>query len=140
MSRCIEWRRERRRVLLPVLILAPYPVTDMTGIDVMALLDTGSTISGVSGRVAEPLGLIRLGKRPLSSAHGEGQVERYAFRVGLRDENEPRLAPAFPFVFEEVIGIELAGAFDFNVLLGMDILGQCDFEMRRDGSCRLGFA
>ena len=135
----IEWRRERRRILLPVLILAPYPVTDLTGIDARALVDTGSSISGVAVRIAEALNLKGLGKRPLNSAQGLGQVQRYAFRVGLRPAAGTVGAPSFPFVFDEVIGIELTNAFEFDSLLGMDILSQCSFEMLRDGRCRLGF-
>jgi hypothetical protein len=61
-------------------------------------------------------------------------VERYLFRVGLSIEGSP-----VPFVFEEIIGFELKNASSFDVLLGMDVLGQCDFSMTRDGRCRLGF-
>lgn len=134
----IEWTRERRRILLPVLILAPYPVTDLSGAEARALLDTGSSISGVNSAVAKALNLVGLGKRPLTSAQGEGQAERFAFRIGLRPDNAPT-EPIFPFIFEEVIGIELTNAFEFEALIGMDILRSCDFEMRRDGFCRLQF-
>jgi hypothetical protein len=135
----IEWKREPRRILLPVLVLAPYPVTELTGRPATALIDTGSSVSGVAVRLAESLGLRKLGKRPLTSAQGEGQVERYAFRVGLRPDQAPSATPVFPFVFDEVIGIELTNAFEFDALIGMDILGQCDLETRRDRSCRLTF-
>ncbi|MFL6844848.1 MAG: hypothetical protein ACJ8ER_08215 [Allosphingosinicella sp.] len=47
--------------------------------------------------------------------------------------------PSFPFVFDEVIGIELTDLFDFNALVGMDVLAQCDFSMERAGGCRLSF-
>lgn len=76
MLRRIEWRRERRRIRLPVLILRPFPVTDLSGHEATALLDTGSSVSGVSCAIAQSLGLVGLGKRPLKSAQGEGQVER----------------------------------------------------------------
>ena len=89
-------------------------------------------------RTAEALGLQRLGKRPLSSAQGLGQVERYAFRVGL-EPDQVDSGPIFPFVFDEVIGIELTNAFEFDALIGMDILRQCDFTMSRNGMCRLQF-
>ena len=135
----VEWRRERRRILLPVLVLRPFPVTDLGGSDAIALLDTGSSVSGVAVGVAEKLGLRRLGKRPLTSAQGQGQVERYAFRIGLSTDGGSPDEPSFPFVFEEVIGIELTNAFEFDALLGMDILGQCDFQMVRDGRCKLAF-
>jgi hypothetical protein len=42
-------------------------------------------------------------------------------------------------VFEEVIGIELTNAFEFDALLGMDILGLCDLQIGRDRRCRLSF-
>jgi hypothetical protein len=134
----IEWRREQRRILLPVTILAPFPITDLSGLGGRALLDTGSSVSGVASRVAEALNLAGLGKRPLTSAQGLGQAERYAFRIGLQPDAEAT-APAFPFIFDEVIGIELTNAFEFEALIGMDILRQCDFEMLRDGLCRLRF-
>jgi len=57
--------------------------------------------------------------------------------VGLKPDEESELA--FPFVFEEVIGIELTSAFEFDALLGMDILSQCDFRSDRNGNCSLAF-
>jgi len=107
----IDWRRERRRVLLPAVILRPYPVTDLGGVDATALIDTGSSVSGVGISLAQTLGLVGLGKRPLKSAQGEGHVERYAFRIGLRS----------------------------NSTSGMDILSQCDFVCNRSGDCSLSF-
>jgi hypothetical protein len=135
----IEWTREPRRILLPVYILAPYPTTDLSGIEAKALLDTGSSVSGIATRLAESLNLAKLGKRPLTSAQGQGQVERYAFRVGFLSDRTSSSPPTFPYVFDEVIGIELTNAFEFDALIGMDILRQCDFEMSRDGLCRLRF-
>ena len=132
----IEWRSDRRRLLISVLVLAPAPASDLTSVAGEALVDTGSTISGITQRLADRLGLVGRGKRPLSSAQGEGQAERYLFRIGLMPSTEQGV-PAFPFVFDEVIG--LTNAFQFDALLGMDILSQCDLELRRDGRCRLAF-
>jgi len=42
-------------------------------------------------------------------------------------------------VFEEVNGFELKNVSAFDVLLGMDILANCDFSMERDRRCRLAF-
>jgi predicted aspartyl protease len=130
----LRWHRDARRVLLPVLILAPEPVIDLTSVPAQALVDTGSTTSGVTTKIAERLRLPRLGKRPLASAHGEGQVERFLFKIALPLEGQ-----ALPFVFEELMGFELNDGFAFQALLGMDVLGQCDFQTMRDGSCRLAF-
>jgi predicted aspartyl protease len=137
MSHRIDWQRERRRILLPVVILRPYPITNLSGKPASALIDTGSSVSGVAVSLAQALGLIGLGKRPLKSAQGEGQVERYAFRVGI--EPVPTGDGKLPFVFEEVIGIELTDGFEFNALIGMDIIGQCDFTSNRSGQCALQF-
>ena len=119
-------------------MLAPEPVTDLTGVDGTALVDTGSTISGVPGRVIEQLRLDRLGKRPLGSAQGEGQAERCGFRLGLF-ATDAETAPGFPFVFDAVVGFELADSFAYDALIGMDILRQCDLQMDRSGRCRLLF-
>lgn len=104
----------------------------------MALVDTGSTISGVPGKLIDALGLKRLGKRPLGSAQGEGQAERLPFRLGLFT-NAQANQPTFPFVFEPIVGFELANSFTFEALIGMDILGQCDLTMARSGHCSLRF-
>jgi hypothetical protein len=108
----------------------------LRGFEAAALLDTGSTTSAITPRVAQKLKLTPRGKRPLGSAQGEGQAERYLFRVGLRAPSEQ---PAFPYVFADVSGFELAEAFSLDALLGMDVLGQCDFAMDRRGLCRLSF-
>ncbi|HEX8240606.1 MAG TPA: hypothetical protein VF574_12775 [Allosphingosinicella sp.] len=104
-----------------------------------ALLDTGSSVSGVASALAEKLGLKGLGKRPLASAQGHGVAERYSFRIGLLPNSPSEETPSFPFVFSEVIGIELTNEFEFNALVGMDVLAQCDFAMERTGRCSLSF-
>src|SRR5882757_3735627 len=124
MSHRIEWRHDGRRILLPVTILAPTPSTDLTGFEGRALVDTGSTTSGLTPHVARSLDLAKRGKRPLGSAQGEGQAERYLFRVGVRPAAR---SPVFPYVFEDIVGFELSETFQFDALLGMDVLKQCDF-------------
>lgn len=78
----------------------------------------------------------QLGKRPLGSAQGLGQAERYLFRIGLRP---PTDVPVFPFLFDEVSGFELSDSFQLDALIGMDILQQCDFSTSRTGACSLTF-
>jgi predicted aspartyl protease len=136
MSHSVEWRHDGHRILLPAIVLAPAPSTDLTGFEATALLDTGSTTTGITPRVAQRLGLTPRGKRPMGSIHGEGQAERYVFRIGIA---LPDAKPSFPFVFDDVEGFELRESFQLDVLLGMDILRQSAFEMSRDGSCRLTF-
>jgi hypothetical protein len=128
------WQREPRNIIFATAILAPSPVADLTHVAARALLDTGSTTSGVTHAIASRLNLPRLGRRPLKSAQGEAKVERFLFRIGFQVESS-----FLPFVFEAVDGFELIEGFAFNAILGMDILGQCDFSMLRTGRCRLRF-
>jgi predicted aspartyl protease len=137
MSRSIEWIHDGRRIVLPVQILKPGLESGFDGWSGHALVDTGATTSAITPRVARALGLQRLGKRPLGSAQGEGQAERYVFRLALPTISDG--APSFPFVFDRVQGFELAEAFSLDALIGMDILSQCDFTMRRDRRCILEF-
>ena len=134
----VKWRHNGRQPLFPVTILPPSPTPDLTGISAVALLDTGSTSSGITRRIADALGFVGRGKRPIASAHSESQVEHYWFRVALQQVNSESV-PAFPFVFDEVIGFELRNAFQFEILIGMDIIRQCDFTMNRDRQCSLRF-
>jgi hypothetical protein len=133
----IEWRCDGRRIVLPILVLRPSPTTDLTSIEVPALLDTGANVSGVATHIVRKLGLPGLGRRPLMSAQGLGFGERYLFRIGLRSSAKDNAD--FPFVFEETMGFELIDGTNLDAVLGMDILSQCDFELRRDGTCRLRF-
>ena len=86
----LECSNDRRRIILPVVILKPEPVTDLDGYKAMALLDTGATTTGITPRVIDALGLLSFGKRPLGSAQGDGQADRYLFRIGLMQP--PQLA------------------------------------------------
>ena len=136
MSHRIEWQHDGRRIVLPVLLLPPQPSIDLSGIPATALLDTGSTTSGLTARAAKTLGLPQRGKRPLGSAQGEGQAERYLFRFGMHLDQD---APSFPYVFDDVIGFELADSFSLDALIGMDVLRKCDFSIDRHGRCVLKF-
>jgi hypothetical protein len=135
----IKQRHNGRQILVPVSILPPTPANHLVGVEGKALVDTGSTISGITRSVADALGLVGRGKRPLASAQGEGQSERFLFRIGLWPDRAVDDPPAFPFLFEDVIGFELRNSFAFEALLGMDVLRQCDFAIQRSGHCVLRF-
>lgn len=124
---------------MPVLILKPELESGLDGWRGRVLLDTGDTTSAITPRVVRALALRALGKRPLGSAQGEGQAERYVFRVGLDADRMGGDTPAFPYVFDRIQGFEIAESFALDALLGMDILSQCEFSMRRNGRCTLTF-
>lgn len=133
----IEWTHDGRQPLFPVKVLQPEPSTDIFGAAGIALLDTGSTISGVTSELADRLALKGIGKRPLISARSEDQAERYVFRIGL--EPTAQASGSLPFIFPAIIGFELRRGARFDALIGMDILSQCDLVTDRNGRCRLSF-
>lgn len=70
---------------------------------------------------------------------GEKHIDRYIFRIGLDGRAANNDAPTFPFVFEEVIVFELLDSFGVEVLLGMDILRQCELLIAPGNMCWLRF-
>lgn len=139
MPRTIEWRHDGRRIVVPVTIYPPLTGTTFEGVAGEALIDTGSTTTGVTARIARKLGLRSIGKRLVSTVGGEKQIDRYIFRVGLDGGAADNDAPTFPFIFEEVDGFELLDSFSFDALLGMDILRQCELLIAPGNRCRLTF-
>ena len=111
----------------------------MPAIEGRALLDTGATISGIRQSVADALNLRPIGKRPLASAHGQWNADRYVFSIGFAPDHAPDEPAGFPYLFEAVSGFGLNNSFGFEALIGMDILSECAFAMARDGRCRLSF-
>ena len=137
MPQSIEFRHDRRRLVIPIEILAPWPTT-LAAAHGTALIDTGSTTSGIKRWIAAELRLSQMGKRPMGTISGDAQIERFTFRIGLNATRQDD-APGFPFVFEEVLGFELRDGFAFDALIGMDILAQCGLSLRPDGQCTLAF-
>ena len=139
MSRTIEWRHDGSRLVVPVIIYPPLTGTTFEGVTGNALIDTGSTTTGVTSKIAQKLGLRSIGKRLVATVGGEKQIDRYIFRVGLDGRAADNDAPTFPYIFEDVVGFELLDSFSFDVLLGMDILRQCELLIAPGNRCRLTF-
>jgi predicted aspartyl protease len=133
----IEGRREARRILLPVAVFASQDPNDLTHEIYMALLDTGATASWISRAVVDRFGLSSIGKKPVVVATEIRQLPAFIFRLGLLGDN--RTLTTIPFVFAETVGFMLDQTSGFDVLLGMDVLAETDFSMRRDGSWTLSF-
>ena len=109
--------------------------TDLTYINATALLDTGSTVCGLGPSIVKKLALQSYGKRPLGSATELRMVPYFIFRIGLFGVG----GSPIPYVFAELNGFGWPEDKSFDVILGMDVLSQCDFEMDRTGNWRLGF-
>lgn len=65
-------------------------------------------------------------------------VDFFVFRLGLFADGDDD-ASRWPHVFAETEGFQIRQSHNFDVLLGMDVIGQCDLEINRNGTWRLGF-
>ena len=136
----LSWRAGGNRILLDLVVLRGGDPSDMTSIPARALLDTGATVSGIGPRIVRALGLASHSKKRLKSATEEAFVDYYLFRIGFHiGDADLGNVPQLPFVFEASDGFSWARSADFDVILGMDVLRQCDFTMDRAGLCKLRF-
>ncbi|WP_197054245.1 aspartyl protease family protein [Sphingomonas sp. 37zxx] len=139
----IEWRHSRRQLLLPVVILsAPDDPNPFLTLHTVGLLDTGATGSAFHPRVIDTLGLQRRGRRRVGTANGIIVAAEVNARIGFPtgDSGDQRLSsdPQRLYVLEEgLLAFELLASFDHDVLIGMDVIGQCDLHIRRDETATL---
>ena len=139
----IEWRHDRRRLLLPVVAIAPLnaPNPNLT-VRTMGLLDTGATGTGVRLDLAEELCIPPRGQRRVHTANGFIMASEYLLRIGFvcGDYNDPDFVPdkQQPYVLEDqILGFELQRGFAYPLLIGMDVLGAGDLSITRDGYATL---
>lgn len=139
----LSWRTRGNRILVDIVVLRGGNPHDLTSLPGVALLDTGATVSGVGPRMISGLGLESFGKNRLKSATDEVFVPYYLFRLGLYgNDSEPEPvggAPCLPYVFDDLEGFSWSRAAEFDIILGMDILRQCDLTVDRSGQCSLRF-
>lgn len=138
--RHIEIQADRRRLLCDVLVLHPDEPTNLAGFRGRGLIDTGATVSGIGPGVISALGLRSYGKKPLGSATEEKMVAYYLFRLAFEalDIGDPT-TPQWPYSFERTDGFSWDRATDFDVIIGMDILLECELRLERGGRCGLAF-
>lgn len=122
-----------RQILLNVLVGPPGTPGDDTEA-VVALVDTGATISGVVPQLVERLGLENTGEWiTLGGAHGTKDVATYEISLGLPISDHPG-APAFirGDTSIRVAELDLSGSSGFEVVLGMDFLQPFHLTVHRD--------
>ncbi len=139
----VEWRHSRKRLILPVVVMAPVAATNPNlSIRVEGLLDTGATGSGIHPRLVDELGLERKGQRVIATANGEIVAAEVMHRIGFiaGDYTDPDFLPDqhLPYIFDRsIIAFELQQGFGYAILIGMDVIGQCDLAVQRDGTASL---
>ncbi len=88
----------------------------------------------MTATLAAGLGLPKRGKRVVIGARGENMHALLDFDIGFliaRDPTELR------FLDGIIQGMDWGGHPEFDVLLGMDVLSQCELSSRRDRSFTL---
>ena len=138
--RQFELCADRRRLICDILVLRPDDSTIVSGFRGRALSDTGATVSGIGPGPIAALGLSSYGKKPLGSATEEKMVAYYLFRLAFEaadpDGND---VPQWPYLFERTDGFSWDRPTDFDVIVGMDVLLECNLDLRRGGHCTLAF-
>lgn len=139
----INWRHDRKRLVLPISIFPsstaanPHEYALITG-----LLDTGATGTGIRQDVASRLGLEKRGRRQVFTANGDILANEHLIRVGFYpgvfSEYPFDIKTTLPFVLEkELLAYSLHPNFSFEMIVGMDIIAQADLLLMRNGGATL---
>lgn len=109
-----------------------------------ALVDTGAQATCITSAAAEKVGLLPIGKVAIQGVAGLSFHNNYLFRVGFPfgaagERREARLRNLH-VVTAPIQGAELnVRDCDFDVLLGMDIIGIGSLKIDGDGSFSFSF-
>ena len=139
----IDWRHNRKRLLLPVVVVAPLNALNPNlSLRTVGLLDTGATGTGIRQDLAEELSLTPKGQRRVHTANGMITASEYLVRIGFvcGDYSDPDFVPdqQQPYVLEDqILSFELQRGFGYPLLIGMDVLGSSDLTISREGTARL---
>jgi hypothetical protein len=111
-------------IIIPVRIsiLLPLIGSRKSGeleLDATALIDTGATGSALSDMLARKMSMPVLAKRRVYSVHGIKSVPVYCIDLSLPNGS----------VFKQLKGSEFHKAYDFNLIIGMNILRQGDIAI-----------
>lgn len=142
--RRIEWRHDRRQLFLPVAVMPSSSAANHShSATVTALLDTGATKTGLRPDFITTLGLEKRDRAPVQTANGTRLADLFLARLGFwpleaGDDVAAKVASELPYVLDrEFLVQSLLPDFPHQMLLGMDVLGMCEFRMSSDGGAEL---
>ena len=139
----IEWHYSDARLIIPIAVFAASHSTNASElVRTDGLIDTGATRSGIRSDIARRLGLRSESQRRIETANGPLFAREYLVRFGLfagdfgggeADQNNQ-----YPIVLDRhFFTFELAAGFTYPVLIGMDVISQCDLHVLRDGTAQI---
>jgi hypothetical protein len=133
-----EGRLGDRGIIIPVFISpndpteagSPFNARMETG---QAVIDTGAMRTAVTRRMASRLALRSRGKLPVQTPAGTSIRDLHTFRLGfaLAQGESPAVSPYF--LDEAVEGMNWEDHPYLDVLIGMDVIRQCDLHIRSNG-------
>jgi hypothetical protein len=142
----IRGRLDNRRAIVDVglqpstaLIDGVTPVAMPPIIDIKplrGLIDTGATMTCITRAVAAQVGLRPRGKQRLGNVSSIEIHTAYSFQLGVWyavDEGESQNQTRGYYAFEPILGCDFKDNDDFDVLIGMDLIGKGDFSTTRSG-------
>lgn len=137
------------RIRLPVGIRQYQPYQPVDGVstavnlhyhEFTALLDTGATRTCVTEKVVQAIGLKRKGRVEIWNIKRNEIHWTYLFHVGVwPNSTSVQQAQTVFGIGDEIEGIDVGNNKFFDVLLGMDILAQGSFHLRKDGTFTFEF-
>jgi len=137
----IEDRFFDRRILVNLAVAPTNPTSEIPSFPrfetCRGVLDTGANTTAISHRLVRTLGLRPMGRKSVVSAAGTNMHNLHTFRLGfiLNGNGD---SPSFPYFLDETIeGMSWTDHPIFDVLIGMDVIGLCDLEVRRTGMFKL---
>jgi hypothetical protein len=142
--RRIKWKHDRRQLFLPVAVMPSISASNRShSATVTALLDTGATKTGIRPDFVVTLGLAKRDRAPVQTANGTRLADLYLARLGFwpaepRDDLARKAASELPYVLDREFLIQsLLPDFPHEMLLGMDVLGMCEFRISSNGIAEL---
>jgi hypothetical protein len=142
--RRIKWKHDRRQLFLPVAVMPSVSASNHShSATVTALLDTGATKTGIRPDFISMLGLEKRDRAPVQTANGTRLADLYLARLGfwpadLSDDLSEKAASELPYVLDREFLIQsLLPDFPHQMLLGMDVIGMCEFRVSSDHTAEL---
>lgn len=134
--RRIKWAHDRRQLFLPAAVIPSITAFNHShSATVTALLDTGATKTGIRPDFVSTLELAKRDRAPVQTANGTRLADLFLARLGFwpgepEDDFAAKSVAELPYVLDREFLIQsLLPDFPHEMLLGMDVLGMCEFRV-----------
>ena len=104
-----------------------------------ALIDTGADGTSIVRSLARTSGFRSLGKRPVVGVGGSNFHRTWAVYLGFFPDESQSIdqQSGLRILDEPLLAVEIPDNQWFEVIIGRDVLNQCDFSLKRGGDFEL---